>query len=123
MPLTMRSMQRSVTLAKPFLQPCFYGKIIYEHVTIEEYIEGSFKKYVNNDGNICDVFSDMREKAETFVHFIFQKSKRKLMITDIQGVGMVLCDPEIDNRVIRLSERGRNVFLHWEFIYSCHSAV
>ena len=75
--------------------PVFYGKIIDEHVTIEEYIEGSFKKYVNNDGNICDEFSDMREKAETFVHFTFQKSKTKLMITDIQGVGMVLCDPEI----------------------------
>ena len=34
-------------------------------------------------------------KAESFVHYSFVKSGKQLIIVDLQGVGFVLCDPEI----------------------------
>ena len=35
------------------------------------------------------------KKVETFVNYIYKKSKGNLMVFDIQGIGIVLCDPEI----------------------------
>ena len=31
----------------------FMGKIGEEYVTIEEFVDGTFRKYVNNNGNVC----------------------------------------------------------------------
>ena len=75
----------------------FMGKVELtgEFVTIEEYINGSFKKYVNNDGAISCEKSSLCEKAECLAHFSFEKSYSKLMLLDIQGAGHTLCDPEI----------------------------
>ena len=68
-----------------------------EYVTIEEFIEGKFRKYVNNDGTICARLDDidLSLKAECLVHFSFHISNGELMLLDIQGAGMMLCDPEI----------------------------
>ena len=76
----------------------FLGKIegTGEIVTIEEFAgEGSFCKYVNNNGAIA-VGNDpeLQGKAESLVHFSFAKSKKKLMVVDIQGSGYNLSDPE-----------------------------
>ena len=38
---------------------------------------------------------DITEKAGIFVHYTYEKSNDRLMITDLQGVGYHLCDPEI----------------------------
>ncbi len=75
----------------------FMGKVELtgECVTIEEYISGCFKKYVNNDGAISNEKSASCEKAECLAHFSFEKSESKLMLLDIQGAGYTLCDPEI----------------------------
>ena len=43
---------------------------------------------------------DVTEKAETFAHYTYEKSNNKLMITDLQGVGYHLCDPEIKTQTI-----------------------
>ena len=43
---------------------------------------------------------DVTEKAETFVHYTYEKSNNRLMITDLQGVGYQICDPEIATQTI-----------------------
>jgi hypothetical protein len=46
-----------------------------EFVTVESYIEGSFRKYVNNTGDIVlKDGSEIAMKAESFVHYSFVKS-------------------------------------------------
>ena len=65
-------------------------------VTIEEFVTGSFQKYVNNDGVICtSTKDDLQKKAECLVHFSYIKSNKKLMLADIQGAGHNPTDPEI----------------------------
>ena len=55
---------------------------------------GDFQKYINSNGSICLNDLDITEKAETFVHYTYEKSNNRLMITDLQGVGYQLCDSE-----------------------------
>ena len=72
----------------------YFGKLYGECITVENYLEGEFQKYINNTG---DVFGDseLTMKAEAFSHFTYQKSGQQLMVVDIQGVGHQLFDPEI----------------------------
>ena len=74
-----------------------YGRITDsdEYVTIEQEINGHFEKYLNNDGCCYSNKSIMVEKAECLAHFTFMKSEEQLLLTDIQGCGFVLTDPEI----------------------------
>lgn len=83
----------------------FMGKICCEDdfVTVEEFIEGKFEKYVNNDGNICGKKGEVTEKAECLVHFSYEKSNKEVMLLDVQGCGCTLFDPEICSKEI-LSE-------------------
>ena len=76
----------------------FWGKIGDEFVAIEKFIPGTFQKYINNDGTVvatANILADVIKKAEAFVHYTYSKSEGKLMVLDIQGVGNMLCDPEI----------------------------
>jgi hypothetical protein len=74
----------------------YLGKESDEHVTIEEYVDGSFVKYINNDGIVCPCHdTGMLEKAECLTHFSFEKSNKELLLVDIQGCGHRLFDPEI----------------------------
>lgn len=67
-----------------------------EYVTVEEFIPGQFKKYINNTGQTCvDPTHIMAQKAECLAHFTYERSKKKLMLVDIQGTGYDLFDPEI----------------------------
>ena len=74
----------------------YLGKKGEDCVTVEEYVEGDFDKYINNDGAICygkdEVISS---KAECLAHFSYEKSNHELMLLDIQGCGYRLFDPEI----------------------------
>ena len=92
-----------------------------EYVTIEEFIEGEFQKYVNNDGTICARADDKQLKAECLVHFSFHKSDRKLMLLDIQGAGMMLCDPEIASCEL-LSEDDQYIYCagNMSLLVICH---
>ena len=70
---------------------------------LEEYIgDGTFVKYINNNGDFIlnddDEKDEVMMKAEAFMHFSFIKSQGNLMITDIQGIGYYLTDPEVASK-------------------------
>ena len=57
-----------------------------EVVTIEEFTEGQFVKYTNNNGSVVNVpQSELQEKAECLVHFSYNKFLESFMVVDIQG--------------------------------------
>ena len=71
-------------------------------VTVEEFVEGTFRKYVNTDGKICKQpqgsnadIKTIFEKAECLVHFSYVESSKKLMLLGLQGAKYDLYDPEI----------------------------
>ncbi len=74
----------------------YYGKLNDEAVTIEQFIDGTFAKYINNTGDILiKDNSVIALKAESFAHYSYVKSGEQLIIVDLQGVGFTLFDPEI----------------------------
>lgn len=74
----------------------YLGKKGEEYVTVEEYVEGKFDKYINNDGKLCYCgHKIISEKAECLAHYSYEKSNHELMLLDIQGCGYRLFDPEI----------------------------
>ena len=67
-----------------------------EFVTVEEFIDGEFVKFINNNGIVCEEDSTLLcWKAQTFSHFTFEKSDGKVIVLDIQGSGYTLYGPEI----------------------------
>ena len=65
-------------------------------MTVEEFIEGEFTKYFNNNGYLCVGPSDViGQKAQCLSHFSYEKSDRKRMLLDIPGNGYDLFDPDI----------------------------
>ena len=73
-----------------------------EHATLEEFVPGSFAKYVNNNGNCAPApedatqdFKDLVLKAETLVHYSYVVTDHKLMLLGIQGSAFTLYDLEI----------------------------
>ena len=67
-----------------------------EFITIEEFIDGIFTKYINNTGFLCVPEENVIDKkSETFVHFSHELSEASLMVVDIQGSDYSFYDPEI----------------------------
>lgn len=56
---------------------------------------------MNNTGDIYHDGSEVSLKAETFVHYTYVKSGKKVMVVNIQGNGYSLCDPEIVSADLR----------------------
>ena len=86
----------------------YFGKIgNREYVTIEERMDGFLEKMLNNDGycNTLDELTDIQLKAHCLAHFTLFKSEEKLLLTDIQGFGMVLTDPEIASSEFSIDEK------------------
>ncbi|XP_022803591.1 transient receptor potential cation channel subfamily M member 6-like [Stylophora pistillata] len=84
----------------------FMGKTdIDEFLTVEEYTEGDFVKYISNNDQLCGKDSEISNKAEAN----HKKSKGKLMLLDIQGSGHTFYDPEIASRQI-MDEHGKVQF-------------
>ena len=77
----------------------FFAVFKEQPVTVEEYVEGEFQKYVNNNGmcitSPAEGFDEIYAKAQCLVHFSYHRSERKLMLLDIQGSSFKLYDPEI----------------------------
>ena len=49
-----------------------------ECVTVEEFIDGKFTKYLNNTGDCCVEETDvMGQKAQCLTHFSYEKSEKK----------------------------------------------
>ena len=87
----------------------FMGKMDNEYITVEEFINGEFVKYLNNTGELCTEANDERgQKAECLAHFSFVKSEKKLMLVDIQGSGANLYDPEVAS--LELQDDGEILF-------------
>ena len=84
------------------------GRIIStgEFVMIEDFIQGDFCKYINNDGTISNELNDCVLKAECLAHFSYDKSVKQLMLLDIQGSGYLLYDPEIATATGAFSTNG-----------------
>ena len=76
-----------------------------EHLTIEKYINKELTKYVNDTGSVfCK--REIGEKAETFIHFTWERSGESFMLLDLQRAGYLLCDPEIATIDLRVKEGG-----------------
>ncbi|KAK6178623.1 hypothetical protein SNE40_011155 [Patella caerulea] len=74
-----------------------------DFVSIEKYIPGDFKKYINNTGVIVKANTpdlELSLKAESFVHFTYERSDHSLMVVDIQGSEYKLYDPEIATSIL-----------------------
>ncbi|XP_066932022.1 myosin heavy chain kinase C-like [Clytia hemisphaerica] len=83
-----------------YFHKIYFGKMDGRVCTIEPFLEGKFEKWINNNGAIKQVDPqsdnfDLCSKAEAFVHYTWEESNHNLIVTDIQGVGYYLTDPEI----------------------------
>jgi len=58
-------------------------------------LEGAFVKYNSNNGWFKNDDSLESLTAQAFTHFTFAATKKQIMVTDIQGVGMEFTDPQI----------------------------
>ncbi|CAB3984462.1 transient receptor potential cation channel subfamily M member 6-like [Paramuricea clavata] len=102
-------MQRNVpeTFGETFTyDSMLFGKIVEDNgdvcfVTIERYLEGSFTKYINNNGKISSSSDDdITKKAETLMHYSYQVSQGECLLVDIQGTGYQLYDPEVASKAL-----------------------
>ena len=101
----------AVKFGKRLLQAGYGGKLSYNKVyytnsskgpnTMEEYVDGQYFKYINNNGHIVEMsgsseeIKEISKRAEAFCHFTYQISNNQFMVLDIQGSGNHLYDPEI----------------------------
>ena len=64
----------------------FLGKIGEdEYVTVEEFVDGLFVKYINNTVDVCGENVELSDKAECLAHFSYERSQNEVMVLDIQG--------------------------------------
>ena len=95
------NVRSSETFGKSFsYKDIYFGNINntdFEYVTVEEFIEGDFCKYINNNAECSNPTDsdELTQKAEFLSHFSFEKTEWKLLLTDIQGCLYELCDPEL----------------------------
>ena len=77
----------------------YYSNLDDQNVTVEEFVPGTFQKYVNNDGkSVVPTESDnevIYEKAQCLCHFSYVYTDKKLMLLDLQGAKYHLYDSEI----------------------------
>ena len=72
------------------------AKLDGDCLTLEEFNEGKFEKYINNTGEVC-VPNDhvIGQKGQCLPHFSYEISNSQLLVVDLQGSGHRLYDPEI----------------------------
>jgi len=67
--------------------------------TMERYIEGRYEKFNSNNGYVAASEDPFTAAMQTFSHYTWVKSKKDLLICDLQGVrtdrGVLLTDPAI----------------------------
>lgn len=124
----MHEVARHVTKGFSMKVPAEFGQCFrYDHVfftkfkdtvaTVEEYIEGTFMKYVNNDGECirppepCSMdCMEVFAKAQTLVHYSYCASNNKMMVLDIQGSMYRLYDPEISTELLHVEDTNEVYF-------------
>ena len=107
----------------------YLGKMNGESVSVEEFVEGTFTKYINNDGLPCsNIEEDLHKKAECLSHYSYVHSKRQVMVVDIQGAGYMF-DPEVVSLHCGLWRSWAMKILHFVLIliaflfYSCFHCI
>ncbi|XP_028414878.1 transient receptor potential cation channel subfamily M member 6-like [Dendronephthya gigantea] len=89
----------------------YFAKHNDDCVTLEPYLDGPFRKFVNNNGDIIPLDDEEASlKAQCFCHYTYVKSGKQLMVLDIQGVGYNLCDPEIASTNLKDVDNERILF-------------
>ena len=85
-----------------FSYKIFYTKLNEVPATLEEFVDGTFAKHINNNGGFVEPATDcgyriktIFEKAQALVHFSYVCSGEVMMLLDIQGSDYNLYDPEI----------------------------
>ena len=83
-------------------------EVLQKYVVIEPLLKGEFRKISHNSGQI--LLADGKDvclRSEAYMHFTWEKSDHNLIITDIQGVGYALTDPEVASvkNVIQVGEK------------------
>jgi hypothetical protein len=68
---------------------------------VEDYLEGSFRKYVDNKG---DILIEGDNTVEAFIHFSYEESSQLEMVLDIQKIGNSYTDPLIATKSGSLGE-------------------
>ena len=88
-----------------------YNKILLgkldsdEYVTVEELVEGSFVKHINNNGHIFgDTNNPVCNNAECLTHYSFERTNKEVMAADIQGCDYFLFDPEVASKELKSNE-------------------
>ena len=61
------------------------------------YVSGDYVKYNSNSGYIND--KNLRRTPQAFSHFTFERSEHQLIVVDVQGVGDLYTDPQVQLRV------------------------
>lgn len=78
-----------------------------EYITVEEFVSGTFDKYINNDGTVCGKNKNVTEKAECLAHYSYETSKKEIMVVDIQGCWVRLFDSEVVSCQVELDSEGK----------------
>lgn len=97
---------------------------------LEPWIEGPYVKYNSNGGWVnrdleSSSTNSVYQAAQAFSHYTFERSRGKLLVTDLQGVGRVLTDPAvqtIDHQYLRLSRTnlGRDGYCLFFLSHECN---
>ena len=89
-------------------------------VTVEQFIPGTFNKYIKNTGLVSipenDDLKETYDKAECFSHFSYSETNRETMILDLQGARYKLYGPEIATSTLRDDDGDEFIFLYREYV-------
>jgi hypothetical protein len=70
-----------------------------KYFSLEPFIEGTYRKFNNNNGWVDKALEEMHPILQTFSHFTFYYSRGLVMVTDVQGAvqgsNYLLTDPAI----------------------------
>ncbi|RHY88879.1 hypothetical protein DYB37_005864 [Aphanomyces astaci] len=75
---------------------------------VERYIPGDYRKHNNNFGSVSD---EDRNTPQAFSHFTYEASHHELLAVDIQGVGDMYTDPQVNIYYSNLGVLGFKKFL------------
>ena len=85
-----------------------------EWVSVEEYIDGKFTKYLNSTGILCGADYEIRQKCESLAHFSYERSHETIMVVDMQlDSDHILFDPEIASKELLDGEEVLFSFGNW----------
>lgn len=78
---------------------------------VEKYIHGEYRKHNNNYGSVSD---DERNTPQAFSHFTYEVSKHQLLAVDIQGVGDLYTDPQVEYRITIFHNVELDTYQKWK---------